>query len=103
VIFDGRGGVMRRIPAGQTRVWSDPRVGATEEPPDEEGLIRYWRIRGTAAGEPFEILGFLGYRPPPGAEQSDDDVPTWAYVAAGGFGVLVLAAAIVLPRRRAAG
>ena len=101
-IFDARGRVLRRIPAGQTRVWADPRIGASEEPPEREGLIRYWRIRGTADREPFEILGFLGYRPPPGAEEGDDGVPTWAYAAAGVLGVLVLAAAFVLPRRRAA-
>lgn len=100
VIFDAQGRPLQEIPAGRVRVWAEPRIGADERPPETEGLVRYWRIPGTAGGERFEILGFLGYRPPPGAGESDDDVPTWAYFAAGAFGVLVLAAAFVVPRRR---
>ena len=54
---------------------------------------------------PFEIVGFLGYRPPAAAAQSedteDDGVPTWAVVAAVGFGVIVLAAALAVPFLRA--
>jgi hypothetical protein len=98
VVFDARGRVLRPIPAGQTRVWADPRIGANEAPPDREGLVRYWRIPGRVGGTRFEIVGFLGYRPPPGADDGDG-TPTWAYVAAGVLGALIVAAAVVLPRR----
>jgi hypothetical protein len=98
VILDGRGRALQRIPAGRTRVWADARIGAREEPPEREGLVRYWRIPGTAGGRSFEIVGFLGYRPPPGADDGDR-IPTWGYVAAGVLGVLIVVAAVVLPRR----
>ena len=102
VIFDAQGRVLEQVPAGRTRVWADPRIGSDEPPPEKEGLVRYWRIPGAADGERFEILGFLGYRPPPGADDGDG-VPTWAYVAAAAFAVLVLTAGIVVPRRRPEG
>lgn len=98
VIFDARGRALRRIPSGTTRAWADPRIGANEAPPEREGLVRYWRIPGRSDGTRFEIVGFLGYRPPPG-EDDGDGVPTWTYVAAGVLGALILAAALVLPRR----
>src|SRR5687767_6943698 len=40
VIFDGRGGQLVRIDAGETEVWREPRIGSTEEPPEEERLVR---------------------------------------------------------------
>jgi hypothetical protein len=83
VIFDGRGRPLERVPPGRTRVWADPRIGAREPPPEREGLIRYWRIPGTADGERFEIVGFLGYRPPARAASESDGLPTWAIIAAG--------------------
>ncbi len=86
---------------GESGSWSDPRIGSSEPPPDEEGLVRRWRIRGTADGEPFEIAGFLGYRPPPAAEGAG--LPAWAVVLAGGAGALALAAALALPLRRREG
>jgi hypothetical protein len=103
VILDDRGEALVRIPPGETEVWAEPRIGATEEPPEEEGLVRNWRIPGTAGGEPFEILGFLGYRPPPAAAGVDGGgLPTWAVVLAGAAGALVVAAAVAVPlvRRR---
>ena len=52
--------------------------------PNEDHRIREWKIRGRAAGEPFLIEGFLGYRPSLEAA-SDDGMPAWAIalVAAG--------------------
>jgi hypothetical protein len=106
VILDEQGKPLVRVPPGQTEVWDEPRIGATEEPPEREGLVRNWRIRGTADGEPFEIVGFLGYRPPPqeaAAENADDGLPTWALVLAGAGGAFVLAAALAVPLMRRGG
>jgi hypothetical protein len=91
VILDDRGLPLVRIPAGTTEVWADPRIGATEDPPEEEGLVRNWRIRALADGEPFEIRGFLGYRPPVVASAPDEaSVPGWA------IGLALAAVAAVL-------
>jgi hypothetical protein len=93
-----------RVSAGRTRVWREPRVGANETPPDEDGLIRYWRIPGETGGKRFEIIGFLGYRAPPGAHD-DSDVPKWAVVLAIAGGAVLLAGALAVPflvRRREA-
>ena len=105
VIFDRGGRPVARIPPGENRVWTEPRVGATEEPPEREGLVRNWRISGTADGEPFEIVGFLGYRPPPGepAQADDSGLPGWAIAVAAAGGALLLAAALALPLRRRKG
>jgi hypothetical protein len=105
VILDDRGRSFVRIPPGETEVWGEPRIGATEEPPEREGLIRNWLIRGTADGEPFEIAGFLGYRPPPGVLEQDDGsgLPAWAIALAAVGGALVLVAALALPLRRREG
>ena len=101
VILDDRDEPLVRIGPGKTEVWADPRIGATEEPPEEEGLVRNWRIEGTADGEPFAIRGFLGYRPPP--EPADDERSGLAAIAivlvAGALAVVGL---VVLGRRRAA-
>jgi hypothetical protein len=88
-----------RIPPGRTTVWVEPRIGAKEAPPSREGLVRNWEIPGTADGEPFRIVGFLGYRPPQGTTTAaqDDGLPTWVVVLAVLFGVLVLAAALAVP------
>jgi hypothetical protein len=101
VILDDREEPLVRISPGETEVWAEPRIGTTEEPPEEEGLVRNWRIPGTADGEPFAIRGFLGYRPPPGAaEGNGGGLPTWAIVLAGVAGALVVAAAIAAPLLR---
>jgi hypothetical protein len=104
-IFDGRGRQLVRIDPDETEVWHEPRIGSTEEPPEEEGLVRNWQIRGSADGAPFVIRGFLGYRPPEGAaaETVDDDLPTWVLVVAGGAGAFVLAAALAVPLLRRGG
>jgi hypothetical protein len=90
-----------RILPGRTEVWVEPRVGATEAPPDREGLIRNWTIAATADGAPFEIVGFLGYRPPPGAAIDDGGTPRWriALLVAGGVLLVMAAAAVPLLRR----
>ena len=100
-ILDGRGRPVVRIPAGGTRVWREARVGANDTPPERDGLIRYWRIPGTTAGKRFEIIGFLGYRAPPGT--SDDGLATWVIVLGALGGAALLAGAIAVPflvRRR---
>jgi hypothetical protein len=98
VILDARRRPLVRITAGQTKVWTEPRIGANDDPPEKEGLVRYWRIPGTAGGMPFEIVGFLGYRPPPG-EADEAAAPLWAVIAAAALAALVVAA-LVLQRRR---
>jgi hypothetical protein len=83
-------------------VWREARVGANDTPPDRDGLIRYWRIPGTTGGMRFEIIGFLGYRAPPGAND-DDGLPTWVIVLGAIGGAALLAGALAIPyvvRRR---
>ena len=104
VILDERGKPFVRIGPRKTEMWAEPRIGATEEPPEEEGLVRNWRIRGTADGEPFEIVGFLGYRPPAGAQSEDDsDWVVWAALLAGGAAALSLVGALALRSARRRG
>ena len=96
VILDERGQPVVRIPPGRTRIWNEPRIGSAEPPPERGGLVRNWRIEGTADGRPFAIVGFLGYRPP-ASESKDDGVPMWAIVFGAGATVLIVAAALALP------
>ena len=96
VILDERGQPVVRIPPGRTRIWNEPRIGSAEPPPEREGLIRNWRIPGTADGRPFAIVGFLGYRPP-ASGSNDDGVPMWAIVTGAAASVLIVAAALALP------
>lgn len=96
-ILDGRGRRVQRVPAGRTRVWREPRVGANETKPDRDGLIRYWRIPGTTGGKHFEVIGFLGYRAPAGAASGDDGLPTWVIVLVALGGAALLAGALALP------
>ena len=98
VVPGGEGQPTVRIRPGRTEVWVEPRIGATEAPPKREGLVRNWTIPATADGAPFEIVGFLGYRPPVvAAPPEDDGVPTWVVVVAVAVGVAVLAAALAVP------
>src|SRR5688572_15429072 len=96
VILDEAGRPVARIPPGRTRIWSEPRIGSAEAPPGREGLVRNWRIPGTADGQPFAIVGFLGYRPP-ASGSNDGGVPMWAIASAAGASVLIVAAALALP------
>jgi hypothetical protein len=103
VVSGAEGRPTVRILPGRTEVWVEPRVGAAEAPPDREGLIRNWTIPATADGAPFEIVGFLGYRPPPGAttaREDDGGTPAWLVVGAFVGGALVLAAALAVPLLR---
>jgi hypothetical protein len=105
VILDGRGDPLLSIAPSETRVWTEPRIGAAEAPPEREGLVRYWRIPGMADGERFEIVGFLGYRPPRGeSEQADGSgLPSWAIALMAAGGALLVVAALALPLRRRKG
>jgi hypothetical protein len=92
-----------RIGPGRTEIWVEPRIGATEAPPEGEGLVRNWTIPATADGVPFEIVGFLGYRPPGGravAKEEEGGTSIWLIAAAIGGGVLVLSAALAVPLLR---
>ena len=105
VILNERDRPLVSIAPSKTGVWSEPRIGSAEAPPEREGLVRYWRIPGTADGEPFEIVGFLGYRPPPGepAQADGSGLPGWTIALAAAGGALLLVAALALPLRRRKG
>jgi len=96
VRFDEAGIVLA---PGESAAWPEPRI-APSEPPRHEGLIRRWRIPGSADGEPFAIVGFLGYA---GPVEQDEGLPGWAIALAGAGGAAVLAAALALPLRRREG
>jgi hypothetical protein len=102
VILDGGDQPFVRIAPGETEAWAEPRIGAGQDPPEKEGLVKNWRIEGTADGEPFVIVGFLGYRPPAGESGLPErsGLPAWAIVLAGAGGALVLGAALALPLLR---
>jgi hypothetical protein len=100
VILDARGQPFVRIAAGTTEVWVEPRVGAADEPPEREGLVRNWRIPGTADGERFEIRGFLGYRPPAAASQEDSGASGWTILLAVAAGAVVVGSAVAVLRLR---
>jgi hypothetical protein len=87
------------IRPGETGQWADPRIAPTG-PPEREGLVRNWRIPGTADGQAFEIVGFLGYS---GPLPDKGGLPAWALVLAGAAGAIVVAAALALPLRRRKG
>ena len=99
VILDERDKPRVRIGPGKTETWAEPRIGATEEPPEEEGLVRNWRIQGTADGEPFQIRGFLGYRPPPGSTEEEGSALT-ALAIILAVGALAVGALVALRLRR---
>jgi hypothetical protein len=87
------------IAPGRTEVWSEPRIGANEQPPETDGLVRNWRIAGTADGEPFQIVGFLGYRAPQETDDGDGSslLPYAVVLTVGGVAV---AALLLVGRRR---
>lgn len=101
VLFDEDGGTALRLAPGASGSVADPRIGSTGPPPEEGEFVKDWRVSGEADGQPFQIVGFLGYRPPPDAEQENDaGLPVWAIVLAAAGGALVIAAALALPLRR---
>jgi hypothetical protein len=104
VIFAPDGRPALRLAPGDAGSIADPRIGSTGLPPEQGEFVRNWRIAGEADGEPFEIVGFLGYRPPPGEEQEEaSGLPAWAIGLAAGVGAAVIAAALALPLRRREG
>ena len=104
VIFAPDGRPALRLAPGDSGSIADPRIGSTGPPPETGEFVKDWRITGEADGEPFEIAGFLGYRPPPGEEQEDGSaLPAWAIGLAAGVGAVVVAAALALPLRRREG
>jgi hypothetical protein len=110
VIFGTDGRPALRLQPGGAGEVADPRIGSTGPPPDEGEFVKNWRIDGEAAGEPFAIVGFLGYRS--AAPDADaDEAPArdthegtspWTIAAAVG-GAVLLAAALALPLRRRKG
>jgi hypothetical protein len=104
VIFDQDGEEALRLGPGRSGSLADPRIGSTGPPPEEGEFVRDWRIPGEVDGEPFEIVGFLGYRAPAGAqEDSDSGLPRWVIVLAAVGGAIMLAAALALPLLRREG
>lgn len=99
----------KRITAGTSYSWHDPRVRwtgrqapeAVRRHPDQAHLLRSWRVRGSAAGKPFVIRGLLGYAPPP-ATKSDSGPWTWLAPALGGAAAAVLAFGVLRSRSRPA-
>jgi hypothetical protein len=106
VIFDERGRPALRLAPGELGSIADPRIGSTGPPPEEGEFVKDWRVPGEADGQPFEIVGFLGYRPPAAAEAERTEeagLPAWAIALAALAGALVVAAALALPLRRREG
>jgi hypothetical protein len=107
VIFGQDGQPALRLAPGESGSVADPRIGSTGPPPEQGEFVRDWRIPGEADGEPFEIVGFLGYRPPPGEardpESDGSGFPVWAIALTVGLGVIVVAATLALPLRRREG
>lgn len=104
VLFGEDGKPSLRLAPGRSGSVSDARIGSAGPPPVRGEFVKDWRIPGTADGEPFEIVGFLGYRPPPGAEHDGGvGLPAWGVALAAGMGALVVVTALALPRRRRKG
>jgi hypothetical protein len=101
VVFGEDGQPSLRLAPGRSGSVSDSRIGSAGPPPEQGEFVKNWRIPGTAGGEPFEIVGFLGYRSPSGEEQDDGvGLPAWGIALAAGVGALMVVAALALPRRR---
>jgi hypothetical protein len=89
VMFDGAGAPVARLEPGESYEWPDPRITWSGPVPDEQKLLRNWRIPGEVDGRRFAIVGFLGYVPPPG--KADADTNRWLIAGAVAAGVLALA------------
>jgi len=96
VVFGEDGRETLRLGPGDAGAIVDPRIGSSGRPPAEGEFVENWRIPGAADGERFEIVGFLGYRPPAGAEGADSGLPAWAIALTVGSAIL-LTAALALP------
>lgn len=89
-----------RLAPGKTGAVADPRIGSTGPPPSQGEFVKDWRIPGRAADEPFEIVGFLGYRAPAGEDGEDRWPPVWAIVSVGCGLVVALLALPLLALRK---
>lgn len=104
VILGEDGQPVLRLEPGESGAVADRRIGSDGPPPERGEFVRDWRIPGEAGGERFEIVGFLGYRPPPGeAQPAEDGLPAWAIAVAAAAGAIVVVAALALPLRRRKG
>ena len=108
-VFASSGFGWKRISAGTSYSWHDPRVRwtgrqapeAVRRHPEQAHLLRAWRVQGSAGGKPFVIRGLLGYAPPP-ATKSESRPWTWIAVALGGAAAAVLAVVVLRSRSRPA-
>jgi hypothetical protein len=106
-ILDRAGAPLIRIPPGGTRAWHDARVvGEGEPPPPAPGapegaprFVKNWTVPGRAAGQAFEIDGFLGWVPP---EENGNGATSPFLFGAGALVLVALSAVAVflLGRRR---
>jgi len=96
IVFGEDGRERLRLAPGDAGAIADPRIGSSGPPPAEGEFVKSWRVPGAAGGERFEIVGFLGYRPPARAEWEDSGLPAWAIALTVGGGIL-LTAALALP------
>jgi hypothetical protein len=87
------------VKRGSSYAFHDSRIHVVGPPPERSGVVRNWRVAGTANGRPFAIKGFLGYKAPD-APADDGGPPAWAPVAAAGVGVLAVVALALAHRRR---
>jgi hypothetical protein len=90
VLFDQNDRPLVRAEPGETKTWADPRIDWSGPLPDEEKLLKNWRIPGEAEGRRFAIVGFLGYAPP--QEESGGAASRWLIAAVVAGGALLLAA-----------
>ena len=65
VVFDEEGGVAVRLAPGETKAWADPRVSYSGPPPEKDGLVRKWEIRGEARRHAVHDSRFLRRLPGP--------------------------------------
>lgn len=104
VIFGEAGRPSLRLAPRRSGSVSDRRIGSAGLPPEHGEFVKNWRIPGEASGKPFEIVGFLGYRSPPGEDRDGGDgSPAWIVALATGVGTLMLVTALALPLRRRKG
>jgi hypothetical protein len=106
-ILDRSGKPFIRIPAGGNHAWHDARViGQGEPPPPAPGapesaprFVKNWSVPGRAAGQNFQIDGFLGWVPP---EETDEGGVSPFLFAGGALALVGLSAvaALLLGRRR---
>jgi hypothetical protein len=91
VVLDPKGRPFVRVPSGESRTWHDRRVISTGEPPGgrDPRVVKNWRIPGRVGDKRFEIVGFLGWVPPP---QSEDENARVLWFAGGALALVALSA-----------